>query len=88
MEKYNAWHQDVQLSSRGVFYSSYKNNFGFENYLIKIPENARIWMTKLRMSNLKIPIETGRWHNIPAEDRKCRICKENVGYEFHYLFYM
>ena len=80
------WHQDVQLSSRGVFYSSYKNCFGFENYLIKIPENARIWMTKLRTSNIKIPIETGRWHNIPAEDRKCHICKESVGDEFHYLF--
>jgi len=54
--------------------------------LIKIPYNLRIWITKLRTTNLKILIETGRWRNIPVEERICNICNENIGDEFHYLF--
>ena len=46
----------------------------------------RIWITKLRTSNLKILIETGRWRNIPVEERISNICNENIGNEFHYLF--
>ena len=38
---------------------------GVENYLARLNEKTRIWMTKLRASNLRIPIETGRWYNIP-----------------------
>jgi hypothetical protein len=40
--------------------------------LIKIPCNLRIWITKLRTSNLKILIETGRWRNIPVETGRWR----------------
>ena len=46
----------------------------------------KIWITKLRISNLKIPIETGRWRNIPVEERISNMCNENIGDEFHYLF--
>ena len=76
----------MQLSSRGKFYSTFKENLCFEKYLIKIPYNLKIWITKLRTSNLKIPIETGRWHNIPVEERICNMCNANIGDEFHYLF--
>ena len=76
----------MQLSSRGKFYSTFKENLCFEKYLIKIPYNLKIWITKLRISNLKIPIETGRWRNIPVEERICNLCNENIGDEIHYLF--
>ena len=90
------WHHDMQLSSRGKFYSTFKENLCFEKYLIKIPCNLKIWITKLRTYNLKIPIETGRWRNIPVEtgrwrnipveERICDMCNENIGDEIHYLF--
>ena len=80
------WVNESQLSSRGQFYSSFKENFVFEKYFIKLPENARIWITKLRTSNLKIPIETGRWHNIPVSERICHKCNESIGDEYHYMF--
>jgi hypothetical protein len=80
------WHHDMQLSSRGKCYSTFKENLCFEKYLIKIPCNLKIWITKLRTYNLKIPIETGRWRNIPVEKRICNMCNENIGDEFHYLF--
>jgi hypothetical protein len=48
-------------------------DFGLENYLVRLNEKTRIWMTKLRASNLRIPIETGRWYNIPNR------CKRRKG---------
>ena len=37
--------------------------------------------------DIKIPLETGRWQNIPKEERLCSLCDLNViGDEFHYLF--
>ena len=43
-------------------------------------------MCKLRCSNLKLPIETGRWVNILKQNRKCHLCNLEIGNEFHYLF--
>ena len=70
-------------SSRGQFYSNFKTDFSFENYLIRLSENKRIWITKLGTCNLKIPIEMGRWKNIPRENRSCHLCNEEIGNEFH-----
>jgi hypothetical protein len=39
-------------------------------------------MTKLRASNLRIPIETGRWYNIPKDERVCILCGQSIGDEF------
>ena len=41
----------------------------------------------LRLSNHRLPVETGRWENTPLEDSKCILCsKYDIGDEFHYLF--
>ena len=33
-----------------------------------------------------MPIVTGRYQNIPVDDRKCTLCEQNdIGDEFHYL---
>ena len=80
------WFSDIENSSRGEFYSLFKKNFGLENYLLKLPVQNRIWMTKLRTCNLRIPIETGRWANIPRQERTCTFCNDNVGNEFHVFF--
>jgi len=46
-----------------------------------------MFITKLRLSNIKFPIETGRWRNIPRANRLCSKCTTGmVGDEFHYLF--
>ena len=72
-------------SSRGEFYSIFKKSFGIENYLLGLPESSRIWITKMRTSNLHLPIETGRWANTPGQDSICTLCNENIGAEFHIL---
>ena len=81
------WFSDIVNSSKGQLYSSFKNEFCLEPYLVRLPHMNRLLICKLRTSNLKLPIEIGRWKNIPREDRLCTLCQDTlVGDEFHYLF--
>ena len=42
--------------------------------------------TKLRISSHKLPVESGRYNNIPFDKRTCKLCNLNeVGNEQHYL---
>ena len=42
-------------------------------------------MTKFRLSNHRLKIETGRHKNIAKEYRFCPFCKETVETEIHFL---
>ena len=44
-------------------------------------------LVKLRISNHKLLIETGRYNNIPRSDRLCTICGHKVEDETHFLFH-
>ena len=58
-----------------------------EPYLTRLTEVHRNFIIKLRVNNIKIPIETSRWRNINREDRICQKCSLTlIGDEFHYLF--
>ena len=58
-----------------------------ENYLIKLSNKAKRFITKFRCCNLEIAVEKGRWYNIELDNRLCLLCNENsVGDEYHYLF--
>ena len=46
----------------------------------------RIMIAKFRCSNIKFPIETGRWNGVPKNERICNLCENGIGDEFHYLF--
>ena len=81
------WRSQIANSSRGHFYSIFKQEFCLEPYLLRVEQQNRHFLTKFRESNMKIPIETGRWYNINKENRKCTKCSDNlIGGEFHYLF--
>ena len=67
----------MKLSRKVITHPSFASFFACE---------TRIWMTKLRASNLRIPIETGRWYNIPKDERFCTLCGQSIGDEFHLLF--
>lgn len=42
---------------------------------------------KFKTGNVKLPIETGRWLNIPKDSIICKLLDCNkIGDEFHYLF--
>lgn len=80
------WFSQMNNSSRGAFYSKYKQEFRLETYLVKLKQCDRIYIAKLRCSNLKFPVETGRWSGIPKNERICHLCGNGIGDEFHYLF--
>ena len=76
----------MNKSSRGQFYGMFKNEFKLELHLLKLLQVNFTWLCKLRTCNMKIPIETGRWENIPKEKILCKFCNDGIGDEFHYLF--
>ena len=81
------WYSDTENSSRGEFYMLFKRDFGFEKYLKVLNKNRRKQISVLRCSNVKFPIETGRWSNTPRAERYCTLCtSRQIGDEFHYLF--
>jgi hypothetical protein len=82
--KKSQWYKSKPLNLK--FYATFKTEFCYENYLSRLSEFGRKEISKLRTSNCKMPIETGRWQNISKEDRICHMCREGVGDEYHYLF--
>lgn len=41
-------------------------------------------LTKFRLASHSLPIETGRWHNVPRAHRLCKLCNINaIGDELH-----
>jgi hypothetical protein len=63
-----------------------KHKFEYERYLNTINFENRKNVSKLRLSDHKLPIERGRYLNIPVKDRLCTLCADGtVGDEFHML---
>lgn len=70
-------------------YKLFKSDFGYESYLDKIRVGThQKAMTKLRISNHKLHIETGRYKKpvTPRHERLCELCSEGIEDEFHFLF--
>jgi hypothetical protein len=42
--------------------------------------------TKFRISNHKLLIEYGRYHQIPREERICNHCDSEIETDFHFAF--
>ena len=59
----------------------------FEEYMGDISNiKHRQAVTKLRISSHRLPVESGRYNNIPFDKRTCKHCNLNeVGNEQHYL---
>ena len=77
----------IENSPKGYLYSCIKPEFRLEPYLLKLTAINRVSICKLRTFNLKLPIETRRWRNIPSDERYCTLCEDQlIGNEFHYLF--
>ena len=70
-------------------YSMYKSKFCFEPYLDRIQNlKQRHLFTKLRISAHQLAVETGRYRNIPREERVCGQCDSGaVENEIHLLLF-
>ena len=81
------WNEKANVSSKGKQYLLFKDNLNFEKYLINVSKFYNYKIIKYRTGNHRLPVETGRWENIPLNERKCKLCTtDNIGDEYHYLF--
>ena len=52
---------------------------------IYMPHSSRVAIGQLRVASHRLEIEVGRAHDIPMEERVCRVCREDVESEEHYV---
>ena len=79
------WQGDMEQKSSCYLYRMYKCIYGMETYL-KLSKESRLYITKFRTSNSKIPVVLGRYNNTPRENRKCHLCQsDDIGDEYHLL---
>jgi hypothetical protein len=84
------WKEQIQQGGNNGKLRVYKNlkiNFGCERYLYLVQNfKYRQAVTKLRISAHRLPVETGRYNNVPYNDRLCKHCDINeIGNESHFL---
>ena len=59
-------------------YCLLKQMFGLENYISDVKKRAhRIIISKIRISILRLAIETGWFSKTPRNEKKCLFCKAN-----------
>jgi hypothetical protein len=81
------WNSLVQNSSKAINYKTFKTEFKYKEYLNNLEIKDAILLCRFRTTNNKLPMETGRWNNIPRENRKCKLCnRSQIGDEYHYIF--
>ena len=81
-----AWSHTVNNSPKCTNYRIFKSELEFENYLDDLPRNLAITLCKFRTSNHTLPIERGRYRQIPRHLRLCPLCPSNkLGDEYHFL---
>ena len=73
------WNRKILTNPKANFIKYFKTNMNFEKYLIQIEDRKlRIPLTKFRLSDHELNIETGRHRNIPRNERHCPLCKAKV----------
>ena len=80
------WYSLINSSSNGITYRIFKNQYGINKYFSILNNPQCRILTAFRTRNHRLPIEVGRWGNIPISERICHLCKSEIGDEFHYIF--
>lgn len=79
------WYSSVNMSSSNNNYKLFKDRFEISSYINKLSPYLCKRFLAFRTRNHRFPIELGRWHGTPLNDRKCNLCNSDLGDEFHYL---
>ena len=77
---------EYDMSSKKQNYLILKEEHKQAPYFDSLQHTDIMSLLKFRTDNHRLPVETGRYHNICYENRICQICKLEVGDKFHYLF--
>ena len=82
----NAFEKIKNENSKLRTYATFKTEIGIESYLLDIKDyKLRTQLTKLRLSNHTLLIETGRHKKLPKEMRVCPFCPNSVEDELHFV---
>ena len=81
------WYSDINNSSRLQSYSIFKHNFTLEKSLkISMENKYKYALSRFRTSSHDLLIETGRYENIPRDQRLCKYCDvKKIESEYHFL---
>ena len=63
----------------------FKHKFEFERYLTILPSNLLHYFSSFRTRKHRLEVETGRWTDIKYDERKCNLCKVEIGNVYDYL---
>ena len=83
------WYNKLVASESVCTYRSYKTTMEFEEYIDLLPKKLRFALASLRLSSLKLRIETGRYpqNRIDRVQRKCLSCNVNdLEDEYHFVY--
>ena len=78
------WHEELNRSSDTNLYKYVRTTFSQSNYINILPTQNCKSLLSFLTRNHRLPIELGRWQNIPYNERKCTSCN-TLGDEYHYL---
>jgi len=78
------WYGDLNRSSGTNLYKHIKDSFVRSNFINTLPTHYTKTLILFRTRNHRLPVETGRWQNIPHNERKCTTCNL-IGDEYHFL---
>ena len=84
----NRWKRELELKPKLRTYTVCKQVYQVEPYVTMHMARAyRAALAKLRCGILPLEIEVGRYHNIPEDQRLCKLCDmQSVENEYHFLF--
>ena len=78
------WDEKANVFSEGKQCLLFKDNPYFEKYVINVSKLYYSKIIKYRTCNHRLPVETGRWDDIPLNERKSKICTTDlIGDEYH-----
>ena len=79
----NCWEHEKVKSPKLAFYHGIKQSFEKEPYLDMISNaSIRYSTTRLRISAHRLEIESGRYKNIPRDERTCKWCQLSLSGNF------
>ena len=84
------WQSYVDRSAVLEEYKLYKNVFSFEAYLLCVPKDLIMYLTRFRISSHSLRIQTGRCekNKIARNERYCMYCgSRDIENTYHFLYF-
>ena len=81
------WELRSNLNPKATFYHLFEVDIKIEPYLDIIRgRSLRVVLSKFRLSDHELNIETGRHRNVKRDERYCSFCNNSVEDKYHILF--